>query len=374
MDRESILLWQRRCEDALYSLLILGARRPVRHLTSVAMARVIAKGDSISIYSRASSLQGFLSDGRRNEPQKVAGAAQCLGELYRHFGRRITSGLLETTIIATKLIKFHEEFVRQEALYMLQNALEGSGGNAAASAYTEAYRIIMRFAVGDKSFLVRIAAARCLKAFAIIGGPGLGVAELDSSASYCVKALEDPVSSVRDAFAEALGSLLALGMNPHAQVQLRGKRPFPPAKKLEGGLHRHLALPFTKAIRGHVSILVNFFNDARGNFVNPKPLNAIRLKYMHPDSELQNYAIQVMDMLRSDSSVDAYALNNDGLLMSLDASPSMKIAALRTASYTLKTLGEVPVEFKEVLDNTVVAAVSHSSQLFQTTLDYYAYA
>jgi hypothetical protein len=36
------------------------------------------------------------------------GAAQCLGELYKHFGRRITSGLLETTIIATKLIKFHE--------------------------------------------------------------------------------------------------------------------------------------------------------------------------------------------------------------------------------------------------------------------------
>lgn len=380
--KESILLWQRRCEDALYSLLILGARRPVRHLTSVAMARVIAKGDSISIYSRASSLQGFLSDGRRNEPQKVAGAAQCLGELYRHFGRRITSGLLETTIIATKLIKFHEEFVRQEALYMLQNALEGSGGNAAASAYTEAYRIIMRFAVGDKSFLVRIAAARCLKAFAIIGGPGLGVAELDSSASYCVKALEDPVSSVRDAFAEALGSLLALGMNPHAQVQLRGKRPFPPAKKLEGGLHRHLALPFTKVgarskdVRVGITLSWVFF------------LQAIRLKYMHPDSELQNYAIQVMDMLRSDSSVDAYALAcvlyilrvgvTDQMteptqrsflgflgnqLMSLDASPSMKIAALRTASYTLKTLGEVPVEFKEVLDNTVVAAVSHSSQL-----------
>ena len=39
---------------------------------------------------------------------KFIGAAQCLGELYRHFGRRITSGLLETTIIATKLIKFHE--------------------------------------------------------------------------------------------------------------------------------------------------------------------------------------------------------------------------------------------------------------------------
>ncbi|XP_065620350.1 protein SWEETIE-like isoform X2 [Quercus suber] len=148
-----------------------------------------------------------------------------------------------STRLMTRKLK---DFVRQEALHMLQNALEGSGGSAASSAYTEAYRLIMRFAIGDKSFVVRIAAVRCLKAFANIGGPGLGLGELDNSATYCVKALEDPVSSVRDAFAEALGSLLALGMNPEAQVQPRGKGPFPPAKKLEGGLQRHLALPFTK--------------------------------------------------------------------------------------------------------------------------------
>jgi len=40
------------------------------------MAKVISKGDSISIYSRASSLQGFLSDGKRNEPQKIAGLSR----------------------------------------------------------------------------------------------------------------------------------------------------------------------------------------------------------------------------------------------------------------------------------------------------------
>lgn len=69
--------WQRKCEDTLYSLLVLGARRPVRHLASVAMANIILKGDSISIYSRASSLQGFLSDGKRSEAQKVAGVYLC---------------------------------------------------------------------------------------------------------------------------------------------------------------------------------------------------------------------------------------------------------------------------------------------------------
>lgn len=380
--KESILLWQRKCEEALHSLLVLGARRPVRHLASVAMTRIISKGDSISIYSRASTLQGFLSDGKKNEPLRVAGAAQCLGNLYRHFGRRITSGLLETTVIVTKLMKFNEDFVRQEALKMLWNALEGSGGNAAFPAYAEAFRIIMRLAVGDKTFIVRIAAARCLKAFANIGGPGLGVGELDSSASYCVKALEDPVSSVRDSFAEALGALLALGMNPEAQVQPRGKGNFTP-KKLEGGLQRHLTLPFTKAsgprsknLRIGLTLSWVFF------------LQAIRLKYLHPDSELQNFVVQVMDMLRMDSSVDAQALacvlyilrvgvtdqmsepTQRGFLVLLgnqlqspDSSPSMQIAALRTLSYALKTLGEVPPEFKDVLDNTVVAALSHPSPL-----------
>jgi len=76
--QDSILLWQRKCEDALYSLLVLGARRPVRHLASVAMARVISKGDPISVYSRASSLQGFLSDGKKNEPQRVAGLSKII--------------------------------------------------------------------------------------------------------------------------------------------------------------------------------------------------------------------------------------------------------------------------------------------------------
>ncbi|KAJ6368346.1 hypothetical protein OIU78_000855 [Salix suchowensis] len=172
-------------------------------------------------------------------------------------------------------------------------------------------------------------------------------------------------------------------MNPEAQVQPRGKGPFPPAKKLEGGLQRHLALPFTKVsgtrlkdVRIGITLSWVYF------------LQAIRLKYLHPDSELQQYALQVMEMLRPDTSIDAHALacilyilrvgvtdqmtepTQRGFLVFLgkqlessDVTPSMKIAALRTLSYTLKTLGEVPLEFKELFDSTIVAAVSHSSQL-----------
>ncbi|CAI9110693.1 OLC1v1010761C1 [Oldenlandia corymbosa var. corymbosa] len=380
--KDSILLWQRKCEDALYSLLVLGARRPVRHLASSAMANIIMKGDSISIYSRVSSLQGFLSDGKKSEPHRVAGAAQCLGELYRYFGRRITSGLLETTTIVGKLLKFNEDFVRQEALHMLKNALEGSGGNAASAAYVEAFRVITRIAVGDKSYTVRIAAARCLKAFANIGGPGLGIGEFETSSSFCVKALEDPVSSVRDSFAEALGALLALGMNPDAQIQARGRAQFTP-KKFEGGLQRHLCLPFMKAIGPRVKELRVGITLSWVSF-----LQAMRLRYLQPDGELQNFALQAIDMLQMDNTFDAQTLacvlyilrvgvtdlmsepTQRSFLVFLGkqlqlstATPSMRVAALRTVSYTLKTLGEVPQEFKELLDDTIVAALSYHSPL-----------
>lgn len=89
-------------------------------------------------------------------------------------------------------VVFLQDFVRQEALQMLQNALDGSGGLGASAAYSEAFRIVMRLGVGDKSFIVRIAAARCLMTFATIGGPGLGVTEIENSATYCVKVRVPP--------------------------------------------------------------------------------------------------------------------------------------------------------------------------------------
>ena len=85
-------------------------------MASVAIAKILSKGDPLSIYSRASSLQVFLSDGKNNVPQLVAGATQCLGELYNFFGRRNPSGLAETSSIVSKLMKSHEKNASKQAL------------------------------------------------------------------------------------------------------------------------------------------------------------------------------------------------------------------------------------------------------------------
>ncbi|KAK9106905.1 hypothetical protein Syun_022916 [Stephania yunnanensis] len=379
--KESILLWQRKCEDALYSLVVLGARRPVRHLASLAMARIISRGDGISVYSRASSLQGFLADGKRSEPLRAAGAAKCLGELYHHFGRKITSGLLETTNIVGKLLKFYEDFVRQEALELLHNALEGSGGNGASTAYAEAFRLITRLGVGDKSFIVRIAAARCLKAFANISGPGLGVAELEYSYSYCLKAEERVVLRSRVAYAAWLGSQIALGVFPLAYNDMK-QLGAPRSKSFANSLTSFLLLKFwdSDSVLQFELLGLNLFIL----FV----LHAMQLKHVRPDGDLANFALHAIEMLHGDSTVDAHALacvlyilrvgvidhmtetNQRSFLVLLgsqleshELSPSMKVAVLHTVSHILTTLGEVPPEFKEILDNTVVASLSHSALL-----------
>jgi hypothetical protein len=178
-------------------------------------------GDSISIYSRASSLQGWLGDKadlRKSEPAACIGAAQCLGSLYQAFGARITSGLLETSNIVMKLMKSSEVRVRQAALQLLKDALEGSNGGGPLAAYVEAVRIILRTGASDKSSLVRATAAACLRAVAVTGGPGVGSGGLEACIFFCLKALEDNAQAVRDGFAAALGALLALGLNPNAQV------------------------------------------------------------------------------------------------------------------------------------------------------------
>ncbi|RLM55986.1 HEAT repeat-containing protein 5B isoform X5 [Panicum miliaceum] len=355
---ETIQLWQRKCEDALQSLLVLGARRPVRRLASSAMGRIIEKGDAISVYSRASTLQGWLVDVKRAEPTACAG-----------FAKPWTKP------------RMGQDFVRQDALLLLENALEGSGGGGGAAAYQEAFRIIMRGGVSDKSFIVRVAAARCLKAFANIGGPGLGMAEFDNSMFYCVKGLEDSVSSVRDSFAEALGAILALSVNPDAQVKKGGKKQTASAKKLEDGVQKHLIVPFVKANGANVKKLRIGLALSWVFF-----LQMIHMKYGTPDSELQNYAIQVMEILQGNDYPDPHALacvlyvlrvgvadqmtepTQRELLVFLgrklessNYTAPMRVAALRILSYLLRSLGEVPAEFKDVLDNTVVAALSHSS-------------
>ena len=77
--------------------------------------------------------------------------------------------------------------MRQDALLMLQKALEGSGGSGASLAFSEAYRILTKVAGADKAYTVRLVSAKCLKTLAHIQAPGLGVPELENAAIYCTK-------------------------------------------------------------------------------------------------------------------------------------------------------------------------------------------
>ncbi|BBN09583.1 HEAT repeat-containing protein 5 [Marchantia polymorpha subsp. ruderalis] len=379
--KDSILRCQRKCEDALQALLVLGVRPPVRRLASTAMVSLIEKGDNISIYSRAGSLQGWLSDkmDKKSEPASCIGVAQCLGALLRAFGQRISSGLVETSSIVAKLMRYSEVGVRQAALELLQDALEGSGGGGAVTAYTEALRIIMKLGATDKSAVVRAAAAGCLRAFAVAGGQGLGVGGLENCATVCLKALEDSAQPVRDGFAAALGALLALGLNPQSQAQPKGRGPSPPLKTIDGGVQKHLVTPFVKASGQNYKEIRVGLTMAWVAF-----LQGMRLNYMHNDVELQEFAMEAIKMLTLSSDTHAQACVlfclrvgiieqmgepaqkglTDHLIKQLstpEINSGMLVVILRSLAHLLSTLGEVSVASRETLDNSLVGMLSNSS-------------
>ncbi|XP_024543648.1 protein SWEETIE [Selaginella moellendorffii] len=379
---DRILACQRKCEDALQNLLLLGVRPPVRHLAASAVLELMIKGDSISIYSRASSLQGWLTDNKKGDPSSFIGAAQCLGTLYRSYGPKITSNLGETSTLVAKLMRFQEVSVRQAGIQLLHDALEGCGGIGPWSAYADGLRVILKSGVTDKSAGVKAISAGCLRLFAVTGGPGFGPGALENCASLCLKALEDASQSVQDGFAAALGALVALGLNPQGQIQPKGKggAPPPPAKVLEGALDKYLVAPFVKGPRhkdfrvGLAMAWVAFLQE-------------MHLCYSKNDFELGAYATQVINLLRSaNSQIDPHAqacvlyilrvgiveqMGEPGQkeLMSMlckqlnlaDNSPSMLVVLLRTLSHLLTTLGEVTLSARDALDGALVSSSSHYS-------------
>ncbi|GBG62555.1 hypothetical protein CBR_g31193 [Chara braunii] len=385
--RELLCMAQRKCEDVLQGLLLLGSRPPIRRMISSALVKLIEKGDGISVYSRVSSLQGWLSDkaDKRLAPSCYQGVAQCLGALTKSFGQKLSSSLAETASIVSKLMKYSEVSVRQAGMKLLQNAVEGTQGLGSANAYAEVVRVITRLGSTDRSPAVRATAAGSLRVLANVGGPGLVGPGIDLCAALCIKAMEDPAQSVRDEFAAALGALLALGLHPNKQVQPRGKGPVVAPKAMEGAVQKYLVAPFTRAAGTKARDLRMGIAMAWVAF-----LQALRLNYGMSDLDLPAYGMQALSMLAPNAKavVDGHAQacvlyvlrvgvveqmseSAERELSSLlvkelsvaDNSTSMLIVTLRVLTHLLKTLGEVTAEAKVAFDESLTKVLSHPSEM-----------
>lgn len=67
--------------------------------------------------------------------------------------------------------------------------MEGSGGGGPTAAYVEAIRMIFKVGLNDKSAAVRTAAAGCLRAVGLTGGPGVASGGLEACINLCLKVL-----------------------------------------------------------------------------------------------------------------------------------------------------------------------------------------
>ncbi|CAI5959281.1 unnamed protein product, partial [Closterium sp. NIES-65] len=379
---ESLQLMQRRSEDTLQALLLQGAGPPNRRLLAGALVRVIERGDSISVYSRVSCLQGWFFEKGEKRATAVVGALEALTTITRVFGTRIASSLTETVNVVSRLLRNAEPSVRNASLQLLLAAIEVMKGAGPTSAYTDAVRALSGYGVRDRSALVRETTAHCIQALAVTGGPGLAGGALDSMAQLCVKAVDDPAQAVRDAFAAALGAVVALGLNPSAQIVPRGKSSAAPPKAMDNAIQKYLTTPFVRAPASRSKEIRLAIAMAWVAL-----LQSLRAQYGVADMDLVPYGMQALALLPAyarsiDSQAQACALYilQVGLveqmgeeaqreftrtlthqLTASDMGPHMLVAALRTLSHLLNTLGEVTQAAREALDYGLLATLSNSS-------------
>eukprot|EP00897_Mesotaenium_endlicherianum_P002376 jgi/Mesen1/2166/ME000152S01260 len=273
--------------------------------------------------------------------------------------------------------------VRLAAMQLLQDAAEGTRGGGPTAAYVDAMKTTTRVGANDKSPDVRAAAAGCLQAFATAGSAGLAGGGLESLATLCVKSLEDAHQAVRDSFGAALGAIVALGLNPQAQVQPKGKGQTGSPKALDLGIQKYLVTPFLKAGGARAKDVRVGLAMAWVSF-----LQAMRLTYGTSDFELPPYALQAMGMLnpsvKATPDVHAQAcvvyILRAGVVeqmgegaqrellkllakqLSADGwAPTMLVVVLRTLAHLVATLGEVTRDDREVLDDPLLNSFSSSS-------------
>ncbi|GJP80955.1 hypothetical protein CLOP_g11146 [Closterium sp. NIES-67] len=379
---ESLQLMQRRSEDTLQALLLQGAGPPNRRLLAGALVRVIERGDSISVYSRVSSLQSWFFEKGEKRAGAVVGALEALTTITRAFGTRIASSLTETVNVVSRLLRNAEPSVRNASLQLLLAAVEVMKGAGPTSAYTDAVRALSGYGVRDRSALVRETTAHCIRALAVTGGPGLAGGALDSMAQLCVKAVDDPAQAVRDAFSAALGAVVALGLNPSAQIIPRGKASAAPPKPMDNAIQKYLTTPFVRAPASRSKEIRLAIAMAWVAL-----LQGLRTQYGVADMDLVPYGMQALALLPAyarsiDSQAQACALYvlQVGLveqmgeeaqreftrtlthqLTASDMGPHMLVAALRTLSHLLTTLGEVTQAAREALDYGLLATLSNPS-------------
>ncbi|KAL5463198.1 hypothetical protein EMCRGX_G032077 [Ephydatia muelleri] len=196
---------------------------PLRTALAQAFVTLYSMGDTFSLHDTIGKCCDII---RAREDVGVSSTnkltcIECLGALFEHHGRMAGSLFLETMQLFLKALKVQE--YRAEILNAMGCVVVGLG-TSSSSVQKEIYKSI-RTGLGDKSMLVRSAAAKCGIQLAKCS-TFLYSQELDAISNSCLKALEGSNYEVRCSVAAFLGTLVSLTQKP-LPPSLKGKLKLP---------------------------------------------------------------------------------------------------------------------------------------------------
>lgn len=192
----------------------------IRRLISSCLSKLYGKGDQLPLFSRVSSLQLFLGTkeafGAQTSEDVRLGGLELMNTLYYSHGKSLTVGVLETSLIASKYCsRSCSTTTRQAGLKLLAATVEGVGfqHREATQVQSNALKCIEKI-VKEKDLpdSVKLGISDVLRAIALAVPAESwldGSLSVLSVQNLCLSGLKDLSSTVRAAYARALGELVA---------------------------------------------------------------------------------------------------------------------------------------------------------------------
>eukprot|EP00002_Diphylleia_rotans_P035106 TRINITY_DN7620_c0_g1_i4.p1 TRINITY_DN7620_c0_g1~~TRINITY_DN7620_c0_g1_i4.p1 ORF type:complete len:1554 (-),score=305.46 TRINITY_DN7620_c0_g1_i4:13-4674(-) len=195
---------QLKTEEIILQVCESGAGTFLRGILSTIMITMFNKGSTQSLPSFVGHLVATLSSSKSDVSTKLTGL-HLMGEIYLHMGRNAITYISDTLNICTKGAK--SEGPIKMASYTVVYKLVRGCENAAKAYYPDIWKLV-RNGISEKAsqpdYSSKGVCADTLKTMAEHSNIS-SIIPLDTLVSACLKALDDPSSSIRRQVADAFG-------------------------------------------------------------------------------------------------------------------------------------------------------------------------
>ncbi|KAF9133212.1 hypothetical protein BGW39_010323 [Mortierella sp. 14UC] len=206
-------------------------RHPIRRLIARCFLSLYVRGNSSTLFETIQILQSLIEAGKGMGDKDVKLAAiHCIGVIMETIGEKIQSlvpDLANSFLKVIKNEKIYPLIIRVEAMVALRKMLQGAG-RAATDVTNKEILKSLKLTILDKALIMRSSSAECLTALVKHTTIVFSKAELESSTTLFIRAMDESTYAIRNSVATLIATLLYSKFQGEENLTMAGAQSPPP--------------------------------------------------------------------------------------------------------------------------------------------------